>query len=82
MPSDPADPFAVFGLTERATLTELRVARRELAKHVHPDIDGGDGERMQAINRAFDLAVKRLRAEPFLKSLIADPAFTPVLGQY
>ena len=48
MATDPADPFAVFGLTERATLTELRAARRELAKRLHPDHPGGDGERMQA----------------------------------
>ncbi|MGE0877543.1 MAG: J domain-containing protein [Acidimicrobiia bacterium] len=64
MTFDPADPFAVFDLTSSATLDELRAARRRLAKLVHPDHVGGDAERMQTVNRAFDLAVKQLRARP------------------
>lgn len=49
-------PFAVFGLDRTATVTELRVARRRLAFEVHPD-RGGDEQRMQAVNAAFEAAV-------------------------
>jgi hypothetical protein len=57
------DPFAVLGLTPAASLDEVRAARRRLAKDLHPDV-GGDSQRMQEVNRAFDLAVKVVLGRP------------------
>jgi hypothetical protein len=53
------DPFAVLGLPPTAGLAEVRAARRRLAKDLHPD-RGGDSERMQEVNEAFDRAVRTL----------------------
>ena len=64
------DPFVVLGLRFDAPLTEIRAARRRLAREVHPD-SGGSEEAMKALNAAFDAAVahatgrRRIdRAEP------------------
>ncbi|MDQ1423813.1 MAG: hypothetical protein QOD72_1311 [Acidimicrobiaceae bacterium] len=53
------DPFAVLGVRPDATLEEVRVARRRLARGAHPD-HGGDEARMREINEAFDQAVKAI----------------------
>lgn len=50
------DPYEVLGLSPGAGLAEARAARRRLAMVEHPDI-GGDAERMQAINAAFDAVI-------------------------
>jgi hypothetical protein len=55
----PPDPFSVLGLGPDATLEEVRVARRRLARAAHPD-HGGDEARMREINQAFDQAVKAI----------------------
>jgi DnaJ domain len=50
------DPFAVLGVPETASETELAVAYRELAKEWHPDRRGGEGaDRMAEINAAYEL---------------------------
>jgi len=54
-----SDPFAVLGLRPDATLDEVRVARRRLARGAHPD-HGGDEARMREINHAFDQAVRAI----------------------
>jgi hypothetical protein len=59
----PSDPFAVLGVGPDATLEEVRVARRRLARRAHPD-HGGDEARMQEINLAFDQAVKAILRPP------------------
>ncbi len=53
------DPFQVLGLTRQASLEEVRAARRVLARQLHPDM-GGDIERMQEVNVAFEAAVAHL----------------------
>ena len=55
------DPYAVLGVSADATLAELTAARRRLAMTLHPDV-GGDAAAMQALNRAYDDAVRRLEA--------------------
>jgi hypothetical protein len=50
------DPFAVLGLDARATLAEVRAARRRLAFELHPD-RGGDADGMRRLNLAFEQAV-------------------------
>ena len=58
------DAFAVLGLAPTATLDEVRAARRRLALQLHPDRAAGNPDaerRMQAVNAAFDQAVKAIR---------------------
>jgi len=56
-----SDPFDVLGLQASATLDDVRGARRRLAAEHHPD-RGGDVQRMQEVNVAFDAAVADLAA--------------------
>ncbi len=63
-----SDPFAVLGLGPDATLEDVRVARRRLARAAHPD-HGGDEARMREINQAFDQAVRTI-----LRPLAPAPA--------
>jgi DnaJ domain len=55
------DPYTVLGVSADASMAELTAARRRLAMTMHPDV-GGDAAAMQALNRAFDDAVRRLSA--------------------
>lgn len=55
--------YAVLGLTERATLQEIKIAYRELAKKHHPDV-GGKTEIFQAISEAYHILIKKPAAEP------------------
>jgi hypothetical protein len=50
------DPFAALGLPFGAPLTDIRAARRRLARSAHPD-HGGTEEAMKRVNQAFDAAV-------------------------
>lgn len=55
------DPFSVLGLDARtATRADVVSARRRLARDLHPDVVGGDGDDMRSINRAADAALKSL----------------------
>ena len=54
------DPFSVLGLAHDATLTEVRDARRRLARTLHPDVQPAgeaDPAAMQRVNAAFDACV-------------------------
>jgi hypothetical protein len=65
------DPFVVLGLAAaNATESEVRAARRRLAKQIHPD-RGGDSGRMSELNRAYESALAQLR-QP-----VAEPATPP-----
>ncbi len=73
------DPFAVLGLTPEATLEDLRVARRRIARESHPDL-GGDGIRMRAVNAAFEAAAALLHTEPspeVARADVAEAGFSP-----
>jgi hypothetical protein len=71
------DPFATLGLPSSATAAEVRAARRQLAKRLHPDalVSGTENERRVAairlaeVNRAVELALDSLNAP-------TDPAIT------
>ena len=76
MPVSASDPFAVLGVAPTATLAEVRAARRRLALQLHPD-RGGDAERMQEVNRAFDQAVRALLGRPERVVPPPSPAPTP-----
>ena len=60
-----SDPYSILGVAPTATAAELASARRRLAQQHHPDL-GGDDAAMQALNVAYDEAVRRL-SEPFLE---------------
>lgn len=51
------DPYAVLGVPRGADATEVRKAYRRLARSNHPDLtgDGATTERMQRINRAWEI---------------------------
>ena len=51
-----SDPFAVLGLPFGAPVSDIRLARRRLARDMHPD-SGGSEEAMKALNAAFEAAV-------------------------
>ena len=49
-------PFERLGVKPTANKTEIDIAFRERAKHLHPD-KGGDKSAMQALNKARDEAI-------------------------
>jgi hypothetical protein len=69
-----SDPFAVLGVSPDATLDEVRLARRRLARGAHPD-HGGDEARMREINLAFDQAVRAILRPA---AAAPEPAAPPV----
>ncbi len=62
-----ASCYRIFGLDERATFNDIKVAYRKLAKKYHPDVvsnrDGSIGlagvERLKRINSAYDYFCRR-----------------------
>jgi hypothetical protein len=53
------NPFEILGLDANATASDVRRARRELAKHAHPDL-GGSHALMQELNEAAAAALSLL----------------------
>ena len=56
------DPFVELGLSPDASAADVRRARRDLAKSMHPDA-GGDPDDMRRINAAAASALRRLADE-------------------
>jgi hypothetical protein len=63
-----SDPYRALGVPPEASAEELTSARRRLALTLHPDL-GGDEAAMQALNAAYDEAVRRLD-----QRRVAEPA--------
>lgn len=60
MTAAPFDPYRILGVTRGATDTEIGRAYRRMAKDLHPDLHGADGEAaMQRLNRAFRILSNR-----------------------
>jgi hypothetical protein len=74
-----SDPFAVLGVSPDATLDEVRIARRRLARAAHPD-HGGDESRMREINLAFDQAVRAILRPAATEPAPATPPPAPKAG--
>jgi len=53
------DPFTVLGVPSMSDAATLSAARRRLAQQLHPD-RGGDAAEMQAVNVAYDEALRLL----------------------
>ena len=49
-----AEALKELGLTESASVAEIKTAKRQLALKYHPDLDPNGTERMAAINAAYD----------------------------
>lgn len=47
--------YDILGVAKDATAEQLKKARQALAKKYHPDRQGGDSEKMQAVNKAYDV---------------------------
>lgn len=60
-PPEPVDPFDLLGLPPSASASEVRAARRRLAKDHHPDL-GGDAGRMRQVNAAVAAALAAIDA--------------------
>lgn len=56
-----SEPFSVLGLPSDATADEVRSARRDLARTLHPDA-GGDSAAMQQVNAAAAEALRLIAA--------------------
>jgi hypothetical protein len=69
-----SDPFATLGLTNSASAADVRCARRDLARSLHPDA-GGDAAAMQEVNAAAAEAL-RIIATPEVTEDIQTPAAT------
>jgi hypothetical protein len=70
------DPYRTLGVAPDADLAALVAARRRLAMALHPDV-GGDAAAMQAVNGAFDEAVRRLSSLPTSLPSSASPPASP-----
>jgi hypothetical protein len=60
-PAASADPFRVLGLRHGSTTADVKRRVRDLAKIFHPDVAGGDGEKMAEINAAADQILAQFR---------------------
>ena len=58
----PGDARRLLGLASDADADAVHVARRRLAKRIHPDVRGGDAEAMRRLNEAADLILEELGA--------------------
>ena len=56
----PTEALRLLGLSDDADADDVRAARRRLAKHSHPDLDGGDAEAMRLLNEAVEIALAQL----------------------
>ncbi len=55
------DPFAALGVDADVSEPELAAAYRRLARRWHPDLLGGRGDRMAALNAAYADARRQVR---------------------
>jgi hypothetical protein len=72
------EAFEVLQLSVDATADDVRVARRRLAKDLHPD-HGGDADRMRELNVATAAALEAIgdRAGPHLDPVAPAPPPNP-----
>ena len=66
------DPFAVLGVGADSTPAELATARRRRAQSIHPD-HGGDPGAMQALNAAYEEALRRRNLAEVIEVEVTPP---------
>lgn len=52
---DDSDPHKVLGISQNATIEEIKKRYRQLCLIWHPDRQGGDLEAMKRLNEAYNL---------------------------
>lgn len=59
-PHQDSGPYLILGLDPSAPDEVVKLVYRHLAKHLHPDLPGGNAEAMARINKAYeDIARQR-----------------------
>jgi DnaJ-domain-containing protein 1 len=61
-PSPANDPHAVLGLPSGASALEIKRRLRQLARIYHPDVEGGNADKMAEINEAVRELLERTAA--------------------
>jgi len=69
--------YEVLGVAPSASAAEVRQAYVALARQHHPDLDGGDAERMRAVNDAWATLSDPARRARYDRTLIAPPPGPP-----
>lgn len=57
-----ADPYAVLGLPQNASVEQVKRRYRQLSMVYHPDREGGYDEAMKRVNQAYQQIMKRVSA--------------------
>lgn len=60
-------PFQILGVSQSANKAEIKQRYYELCKQCHPDKAGGDGQRFQEINRAYQIVSNKSRRELYIR---------------
>lgn len=55
-----ADPYAVLGLPQNASVEQVKRRYRQLSMVYHPDREGGYNEAMKRVNQAYQEIMKRV----------------------
>ncbi len=63
------DAFKILGLTNQATVVEIKARWRELCQVHHPDRETGDAHRFHEITQAYRLATQEAEARPCVECL-------------
>lgn len=73
----PITHYERLGVSPTATADELRAAYRALARRLHPDVGGGDAERMAAVNEAWAVLSDPRRRAGYDATLRTDAVAAP-----
>ena len=79
------DPYKTLGIPKHATLKDIKTKYRRLAKRYHPDKPTGDQEKMQRINRAFDIIgdkKKKSEYDNYIRQAGMRGFFNPYMNGY
>lgn len=60
-----ADPYAVLGLPQNASIEQVKKRYRQLSMIYHPDREGGYSEAMKRVNQAYQKIMKRASADEY-----------------
>jgi len=70
--------FAILGISQNATVDEIRSAYRRLAKEFHPDHYTGSSERFRKIQEAYGVLKNRRRRRQYEQNIKKVPIKTPL----
>ena len=79
--ADTDDPYALLGVSPGVDRATLGVARRRLARKLHPDHPGGDAETMRRINQAYEAVLADLDAASTAAPVPSTTSPSPAAGR-